>query len=76
MFDNIKKCLKEYEEVRSKFNKNQYLSKEEEYIIEHLDLHLAEAIMKDYHYDDMGEKIAKIILASLGVSNEIKVKIE
>lgn len=59
MFDNIKKCLKEYEEVRSKFNENQYLSKEEEYIIEHLDLHLAEAIMKDYCYDDRGEKNCK-----------------
>ena len=76
MFENIKQCMYEYEEVCKKLNGWDNPTKEESNILEYLDLHLAEAIMTDFQYCDKGVKIAKIILAMQGISNEIKVKIE
>ena len=76
IFTNIKKCLSEYEEVCKKLNGWDNLTEEESNILNYFDLHFAEAIMTDFQYDDKGEKIAKIILAMQGLSNEIKVKIE
>lgn len=75
-FKNIEKCLSEYEEVCKKLNGWDNPTEEERNIIEYLDLHLAEAIMTDFQHCDKGVKIAKIILAMQGLSNEIKVKIE
>ena len=74
MFDEIRKCLDEYEEVHKKIGYP--LTKEEIDAIQFFDLHIAEAIMKNKNFKDQGEQIAKIILAYLGVSNEIKIKIE
>lgn len=75
MFEEIRKCLDEYEEVCQRWPD---YTEEEVDIIDYFDLHLAEAIMKDFGVggDDRGEKLAKIILATLGMSSEIKVKIE
>jgi hypothetical protein len=75
MFNEIRKCLDEYEEVCEQMNWRN-LTEEEANVLDYFDLHLAEAIMKDFDYGDRGEKLAKIILATLGMSNEIKVKIE
>ena len=72
MFDEIRECLDRYEEI---FDKPYHLLTEEEVdAVSFLKLHLAEAIMKSFN--DQGEAMAKIILAYLGVSNEIKIKIE
>lgn len=72
MFDGIRECLDRYEEI---IDKPYHLLTEEELdAVSFLNLHLAEAIMKDFK--EQGESIAKIILAYLGVSNEIKIKIE
>lgn len=78
MFENIEKCLNEYKEVCEKCRKDfQYKPTQEEHnAFDYLDLHLAQAIMSDFKYCDKGVKIAKIILAMQGLSNEIKVKIE
>lgn len=78
MFENIEKCLNEYKKVYEKCTKDwQYKpTQEEDNVLEYLDLHVAEAIMTDFQYCDKGAKIAKIILAMQGLSNEIKVKIE
>lgn len=75
MFKEIRKYLDEYEEVCEQMNWRN-LTKEEAQVIDYFDLRLAEAVMKDFDYGDRGEKLAKIILATLGMSNEIKVKIE
>lgn len=78
MFDNIEKCLNEYKKVYEKYVKDwqHKVTQEEDNILEYFDLHLAEAIMTDFQYCDKGAKVAKIILAMQGLSNEIKVKIE
>lgn len=75
MFEGIRKCLDEYEETCEQINWRNP-TYEEAQVLDYFDLHLAEAIMTDFDYGDRGEKLAKIILATLGISNEIKVKIE
>lgn len=77
MFENIRKCLTEYEEVSSKFrNFDDSITKEDLSVIDYFVLHFTQAVMKDLSYDNSDEKIAKIILATKGLSNEIKVKVE
>ena len=78
MFNNIKKCLNEYEETCKRIREDNYRepTEKELSIISYFDLHFAEAIMTDLQSGDKGEKVAKIILAMQGLSNEIKVKIE
>ena len=76
MFKEIRKCLDEYEEIWKQIDYWRNPTKEEAQVIDYFDLHLAEAIMKDFDYGDRGEKLSKIILATLGMSNEIKIKIE
>lgn len=72
MFDEIRECIDKYEEI---FDKPYHLLTDEEIdIVEFLEVYLAKAIMKDFK--GRSESIAKIILAYLGVSNEIKIKIE
>lgn len=77
-FKNIEKCLSEYEEACKKCKEDPHCIDNKEIIdiFDYFDLHLAEAIMKDLHYCNKGEKVAKIILAMQGLSNEVKVKIE
>lgn len=69
MFENIRKCLEEFEETINKANPS---TKEDKDIICYFDLHLAKALIKDWD----AEKVAKIILAAKGLSNEVKVKVE
>lgn len=77
-FKNIERCLNEYEEACKKCYKEPETEEEKEALdfIEYFDLHLAKAIMSDLQYCDKGEKVAKIILAMLRLSNEVKIKIE
>ena len=65
MFDAIKKCLEEYDKACCDHFSNP--TEENEHIIEFFDLHLAEAIISDLRYYDKGAKLAKIILAELGI---------
>ena len=71
MFENIKKCLDKYEDIncsRDIFN----LSEEEIDTIKYFELHLAKALMKELD----SEKVAKIILAAKGLSNEVSIKVD
>ena len=77
MFENIKQCIREYEDILSNFRGFDYEpTKEELNIIEYFTLHLAQAIMTDLEYDNSDEKLAKIILAAKGLSNEVTIKVE
>ena len=66
MFDEIKKCLEEYDKACYNYSNP---TDEEERILKFFDLHLAEAIIMDFKYYDKGLKLAKIILAELGELN-------
>ena len=63
MFENIRKCLDEYEEIVNKVNKGEQPSKEDEAVAMYFNLHLAEALMKECGND--GIKIARIILTAI-----------
>ena len=72
LFKNIEKCLSEYRETDKKImtNSRSNLTDEERDIVDYFDLHLAEAIMKDFRYYDKGVKVAKIILAMQELKSE------
>ena len=74
MFDNIKKVLDEYEEILNNFDDNGTLTKEEEDTLVYLNVNLAKALMQNRWLDD--EVVAKIVLATRGLSNEIVVKVQ
>lgn len=76
MFYEIRKCIDEYERISKKYESWERPTGDDLDVLEFLDLHLAKAIIKDFHYADKGEKLAKIILATLGMSNEIKINID
>lgn len=70
-FENIEKCLSKYREIDKKITISRYhdLTDEERDYLNYFDLHLAEAIMKDFQCEDKGVKVAKIILAMQELSN-------
>lgn len=75
MFEKIRKCLDEYEDIscnRDIFN----LSKEEIDAVQYFELHFAKALMQEDQRCLNSEKIAKIILATKGLSNEISIKVD
>ncbi len=74
MFENIKECLNEFEEVLHKGDSGHRLNEQEEDVIINFSLNLAKALIQDKYVDS--EKVAKIILAAAGLSNEVIVKIE
>jgi hypothetical protein len=80
MFENIKKCLDEYKQTQINVNSRNLfehdITEEEWDVLQYFDLHFAKAIMKDLEYDNDAEKVAKIILAAKGLSNEVKIKVE
>lgn len=66
MFENIKKCLNDFENAVKKDNTlHAQLTKEEKNIIHNFDLHLAEALIRDCGECDC-RRTAKIILAKIG----------
>ena len=73
MFDNIIKCLDEFNSVINGENaKKGFFNEKEEDIINYFDLHLAKALMKDRYVN--AEKVAKFILVAKGLSGDIKIK--
>ena len=70
MFDNIRKCLADFENVIKKG----FLDDEELKIVDYFEFNLVQALIKDGDIDD--EKVAKFIFAIKNLSNEIKIKIE
>lgn len=77
MFENIRKCLDEYEKEITRWDEScGDFDIENCDTINYFELNFAKMIMKDLSYGKYDEKVAKIILATKGVSNEIKVKVE
>ena len=78
MFENIRKCLDEYEKSLNLYNNGEFqkVKEQDEDNIEYFDMNFAKAIMKDLEHYKHDDKVAKIILASKGLSNEVKVKVE
>lgn len=74
MFENIKKCLDEYEKADELYFID--FAPEQLDILNFFEMNFAKAIMKDLHLNNRDESVAKIILAAKGLSNEIKVKVE
>ena len=78
MFDNIKKCLSKYEESVERASKGSYYFEYEEAdysTINYFTLHFAEAIMEDSSKSEC-EKLAKVLFAMLGLSNNVNVEIK
>ena len=65
MFENVRKCLDELENTVKKIN----YTKEDEDIMAYFNLHLAEALMKDYQES---ERVARVILAEKGLFEKIQ----
>lgn len=65
MFEHIRKFLDEFENTFSELSHRSYdkLTNEEKNIFEYSDMHLAEALMKDWGSSDI---VAKIILIKKG----------
>ena len=76
MFKNIINVLNEFEETLTRLNKECPYPMPEEYedILNYFELSLGKALMQNRCIDS--GKLAKIILASKGLSNEIKIKID
>lgn len=73
MFKEIRKVLDEFEEAVKKCSDIGLHSKEDEDILIYFDMNIAKALMQECCY---AERIAKIILAAKGLSNEVNVKVE
>jgi hypothetical protein len=76
MFQNIRNVLETYEKTYNNIIQNGTLkiSEEDENIIQYFGMHLAKALMQDEFIPDVS--IAKIILATRDLSNDITVKIQ
>lgn len=75
MFEGIRKVLDDFETTFNKLNSNPLdATTEEENVLLYFNMHLAEALMQESYVGS--DKVAKIILASKGLLNDIKVKVE
>lgn len=75
MFDNIRKCLVDFESVINGKNAAMgFLNDDEKYILDYFEFNLAQALIKDRDIED--EKVAKFIFTIKNLSNEIKIKVE
>ena len=73
MFENVIKCLNEFNSVINGENAKQgWFNENEEDIINYFDLHLAKALMKERYIN--AEKVAKFILVAKGLSNEVTIR--
>ena len=75
MFENTRKVLDEFESAYGRVLQNGFdVSKEDQDAVVYLSVHLAKALMQDEYVLD--ESVAKIILATKDLSNEIIVKVQ
>lgn len=74
MFKNTREVLDKMQSTYDKYGTCFELSEEEADLWEYFDMYLAKALMKDSFVK--AEKVAKIILATKGLSSEIKVKVK
>ena len=74
MFENTKKVLDEFESTYNTVCKKLAPTQDEEDILMYFNMHLAKALMQDEYIG--AESVAKIILATKNLSNEITVKVQ
>ena len=76
MFEGIRKCLDDFENTLNKYQNEPYPipTDEEERILLYFNLHLAEELMKEGYVGS--DKVAKIIMVTKGLRDEVKVKVE
>jgi hypothetical protein len=75
MFENTRKVLNEFESAYNNVLKDGFnVSKDDQDAVIYFSVHLAKALMQDEYILD--ESVAKIILATKDLSNEITVKVE
>lgn len=73
MFKEIRKVLDDFEETAKRCSDTGFYSKEDENVLNYFDMNMSKALMQECYN---AEKIAKIILAAKGLSNEVKIKVE
>lgn len=74
MFENIRKCLDDYEQlINTAKSANRELTEEEKDFAFYFNMNFSKAIMQDYYESDI---VAKIILADKNMLGDIKVKVE
>ena len=71
LFKNIRKVLDDFEDAVNKDANGEELTREEEFDIMQSNLHLAEAMIKDW---GEAEKVAAIILTESEILEKIEVK--
>lgn len=75
MFKNVRKVLDEFESAYNRMLKDGFdVRKDDENTIIYFSVNLAKALMQDEYVLD--ESVAKIILATKDLSNEITVKVQ
>ena len=74
MFEEIRKCLDEFENTLNECSNKCNVNQEDKDILCYLELNLAKALLQDDSVDSA--KVAKIILAAKGLGNGVVVKVE
>ena len=75
MFENTRKVLDKFESAYNNIHKNGWdVSKEDEDALSYFSTNLAKALMQDEYILDAS--VAKIILATRDLSNDITVKVQ
>lgn len=73
MFEKLKECLNEFENAFHQCESGR-IDKRTEDIVVNFNLNLAKALIQEEYVDST--KVAKIIIAAAGLSNEVIVKIK
>lgn len=74
MFQKIKECLYNYEFATQKVSETGEVDKEDIEVLDFFDIHLAEELIKDTFIDH--EKVAKIIMAFVGIKERIEIQVK
>lgn len=74
MFEHTRKALDEFENTYNKIYTQWNWTEDEYDELYYFSMYLAKALMQDEHIK--ADAVAKIILASMDLSSEIKVKVE
>ena len=74
MFENTRRVLDEFEAIYNKVYNSRDWSEDDWDELQYFSMYLAKALIQDHYIK--ADTVAKIILASMELSSEIKVKVE
>lgn len=74
MFEKIKECLDQFENIFQKFNKGMDCNDDDIEVLDYFNLNLAKLLMQNGYIDS--EQVAKIIFATEKLSDEVVIKVE